>query len=257
MFPDRRERPRDRRDQGQTAGYSSPRLSQPLGDSRTCLSQAASLLSPPGTVAGASPDVRASRDDFHWSSRNDFPWASRDAGRDNFPRADFHVGASVHSSSTSCYRERLSLFQPNQRSRSVSSRKPKTTRKRKMWEHPFVCLASKAQSSPPGPIDRGHLIQAGLGEKLLSFVDIDDAEMLHENLLQAFPRLREGGGYELLRTCDRSSRILDVIPPPPSGYDITYLISVAGQANLYVRPLQKDLDLRPVQGDDTVSVWSI
>ena len=126
-----------------------------------------------------------------------------------------------------------------------------------MWEHTFVCLASKVQSSVPGPIDRGRLMQAGLGERLLSFVESDDAEMLHGDLLQGFPKLREAGGYELLRTCDRNARYIDVIPPPPSGYDVTYLKSVAGQAKIYVRPLQKDLDLTPTGKVDTVSVENV
>ena len=38
---------------------------------------------------------------------------------------------------------------------------------------------------------------------------------------------------------------LDVTPPPPSGYTADYLKRVAGQAKIYIRPLQKDLDLTP------------
>ena len=127
-------------------------------------------------------------------------------------------------------------------------------KKAKIWEHQFVCLASKTQCSPPGPIDCGHLIQAGLGGKTLSFVETSDAEMFHEDLLDAFPKLRTGGGYELLRTNERNTRSLDVIPPPPSGYAVEYLKSVAGQAKIYIRPLQRDLDLAPDKGEGTVSV---
>ena len=79
---------------------------------------------------------------------------------------------------------------------------------------------------------------------------------LHHDLLEAFPKLRAGGGYELLRTSERNNRTLDVIPPPPSGYTVAYLKSVAGQAKIYVRPLQKDLDLTPTQGEDTVRLNS-
>ena len=124
-------------------------------------------------------------------------------------------------------------------------------KKAKIWEHQFVCLASKTQCGPP---DRGNLMQAGLGGKTLSFVDTCDAEMFHEDLLDAFPKLRTGGGYELLRTNERNNRSLDVIPPPPSGYTVEYLKSVAGQAKIYIRPLQKDLDLAPAEGEGTVSV---
>ena len=64
------------------------------------------------------------------------------------------------------------------------------------------------------------VMQAGLGGKTLSFVDTCDAEMFHEDLL---PKLRTGGGYELLRTNERNNRSLDVIPPPPSGYTVKVL----------------------------------
>ena len=102
-------------------------------------------------------------------------------------------------------------------------------------------------------MDRGHLMQAGLGGKTLNFVESTDAEEFHEDLLETFPKLRTGGGYELLRTNDRNTRTLDVILPPPSGYTVAYLKSVAGQARIYIRPLQKDLDLTPSEGEDTVS----
>ena len=62
---------------------------------------------------------------------------------------------------------------------------------------------------------------------------------------------KQGGMNSSLRTCE------DVIPPPPSGYDVTYLKSVAGQAKIYVRPLQKDLDLTPTGEVDTVSVENV
>lgn len=93
-------------------------------------------------------------------------------------------------------------------------------KKAQIGEHQFICLASKTQCSPPGPIDHGHLIDAGLGEKTLSVVETSDAEMFHEHFLDAFPKLRTGGGYELLCTNERNTRSLDVIPPPPSGYAV-------------------------------------
>ena len=63
--------------------------------------------------------------------------------------------------------------------------------------------------------------------------------------LYAFPKLRTGGGYEHLRTNKRNTRSLDVISPPPGGYTVEYLKGVAGQAKVYIRLLQTDLDLSP------------
>lgn len=60
--------------------------------------------------------------------------------------------------------------------------------------------------------------------------------------------------YELLRTNERNTHRLEIIPPPSSGYTVSYLKSVTSQAKVYVRPLQKDLDLSPTQGEETVSV---
>ena len=90
-----------------------------------------------------------------------------------------------------------------------------------MWEHTFICLSSKAQSSPPGPMERGRLIQAGLGDKPFSMYESNDAEDLHQDLLEAFPKFIVGGGYELLRTSQYSNQTLEVIPSPPSGTQLS------------------------------------
>ena len=102
----------------------------------------------------------------------------------------FSVGAAVQSPSFYC--ERLDIFRPRQRSRSASvPRKSRNMKKKvKILEHQFFCLASKTQCSPPGPIDRGHLMQAGLGGKSLSFVDTSDAEMFHVRCISEVARRR-------------------------------------------------------------------
>ena len=195
MFPDR-SRPRD------------PRMAV----IRSRLSHSASLLTPPRSYPHHGENVFAGTAP---------PFTSE------------HSGSTVRSAvqSPASYRERIDIFQPYHRSRSASlpRRSRNMKKKAKIWEHQFVCLASKTQCSPPGPIDRGHLIQAGLGGKTL---ETSDAEMFHED---AFPKLRTGGEYELLRTNERNTRSLDVIPPPPSGYAVEYLKSVAGQAKIYIR----------------------
>ena len=47
-------------------------------------------------------------------------------------------------------------------------------------------------------MDRGRLMQAGLGEKSLSFDEFADAEDIHMDLLESFPKLHMGGGYVIL-----------------------------------------------------------
>ena len=115
-------------------------------------------------------------------------------------------------------------------------------RKVAMWEKEFICLARVGQSHVPTPLDKAELIRAGLGMGSLLLFEHSDAWEFHDEILRKFPKLTDGGGYELLRTCG-NSRELHVIPPPSGGYTTSYVKSVANQAKLYVRPLQKDLSL--------------
>ena len=64
-------------------------------------------------------------------------------------------------------------------------------------------------------------------------------------MVDAFPKLKDGGGYELLRTSDRSNRELEVIPSPPGNYTVCFLKLIVLQAKVYIRPLQQNLSLEP------------
>ena len=152
--------------------------------------------------------------------------------------------------------ERRELFRPRPYNSSWQGRGRKGPSKRKitMWHHDFICLASTGQDTPPSPMDRALLMQAGLGLKHLSFPECSNSEMIHQDLVEAFPKLKEAGGFEFLRSSMRSSKILDVIPLPPSGYSVTYLKSIAGQAKIYLRPIQENLSLAAPQCSDVVSI---
>ena len=108
-----------------------------------------------------------------------------------------------------------------------------------------MCLAETDQDIVPDPSDRASLQMAGLGEKKIQFDGDSDAHGIHEELLSQFPKLRESGGYELMRTQDKGSKFLNVIDVPPSGYSATYLKAVAHSARIFIRPLQRDLSLLP------------
>ena len=73
---------------------------------------------------------------------------------------------------------------------------------------------------------------------------------LHQELLAAFPPLHGGGGYEFLKLDEACRRQLSVVPPPPGGYNQTYLKAVFLQAKIFIRPLQKNLDLTPVADNE-------
>ena len=152
--------------------------------------------------------------------------------------------------------EHLSLFQSSNirsfqphRFRDLGGRShrrlpPKSKKKKTaIWQHPFICLSECGQTKVPTPLEKARLMQAGLGSKEISFFEHAESSEFHHDLLEAFPKLKGAGGYELLRTSDRSNKEMAVIPPPPGGYTAVYLRAVVAQAKVYVRPLQHNLSL--------------
>ena len=120
----------------------------------------------------------------------------------------------------------------------------------------FVCLSQVGQFIPPDTADRVRLAQAGLGEKRVSCDYDSGVDELHQELLSTFPPLRGGGGYEFLKLDEASRRQLSVVPPPPDGYSPVYLKAVFLQAKIFIRPLQKNLDLTPT-ADKEVCILSL
>lgn len=87
-------------------------------------------------------------------------------------------------------------------------------------------------------------------ECIYSVVDkAGTAQEFEAHLLKHFPKLEEGGGFELLRSRGMTrSKDLEVIPCPDGGYTPLYLITEAGigSATIYVRPLQANLSMDTV-----------
>lgn len=140
--------------------------------------------------------------------------------------------------------------------RKKDLRTPKTKKKRlSVWTHDFVCLASTAATKPPTSLEAGQLIRADLGKKQLSMMEDGDSTELHSELIDAFPKLQEGGGYDLLRVGDTGGqrRELCLIPPPSEGYTVSYLKEVLRQAKCFVRPMQQNLSLDAVACEAVVS----
>ena len=48
-----------------------------------------------------------------------------------------------------------------------------------------------------------------------------------------------------MRTHYKGSKLLNVIDVPPSGYNVTYLKAIVHNAQIFIRPLQRDLSLEP------------
>lgn len=119
----------------------------------------------------------------------------------------------------------------------------KKTLQKNTFTKAFVCLSKVNQCCPPNAAERIRLSLAGLGEQKITFFKGGDSAHVHEKVLETFPSLVNGGGYEILRTSDGNSKTLIDVPCPPVGYDVNFLKSALGQAKGFLRPLQQDLTL--------------
>ncbi|CAB3999587.1 PREDICTED: uncharacterized protein LOC107356592 [Paramuricea clavata] len=117
---------------------------------------------------------------------------------------------------------------------------------RNTWSRTFMCLTKRNAVTPPSTMDKMNMALAGLEEQTITFTKSGNSDHVHQKILQAFPMLAEVGGYEILRTGERSSRQLMVISIPPVGYTVLYLKSTIASAKGYIRPLQRDIVLKPV-----------
>ena len=81
----------------------------------------------------------------------------------------------------------------------------------------FLCLSKVNQVCPPNAAERIKLSLAGLGEKM--FRKNGNLANAHEQLLETFPSLVNGGGYEIMHTSDGNSNV----PSPAMGYDVNFL----------------------------------
>ncbi|KAM8887831.1 uncharacterized protein ACB058_013779 isoform 1-T2 [Synchiropus picturatus] len=132
---------------------------------------------------------------------------------------------------------------PHPRSMPTRRRARTTT-----YTHTFCCLSDKSASEAPSRLQKSALVDAGLGEKRLTFSGRESSpyDFLHF-IFQHYPRLSEAGGFELLRIAGKTrSRRLTLITCPCQGYNIQHLKSseaMVGQATIYIRPLHRNLSL--------------
>lgn len=111
------------------------------------------------------------------------------------------------------------------------------------WTHEVFCLASSSQQVVPNRDLKKVLQRAGLGRMKMHFNAKGDPQSFKETLDEAFPKLTCDGGFELLRRGTSGSQLV-LLQPPAIGYSVQFLktSSGIGQAVIYVRPIQCDLD---------------
>lgn len=141
-----------------------------------------------------------------------------------------------------------STFRSNSAQSNPRKRKYQSTLKLpNTWTHIFVCLGKVSDNDTPNQTYKKTLQDAGLGERKITFKKNGSCSYFHETLLENYPRLRDGGGYELLRTRHRSTIKLEILyPRQTAGYNVLHLKEAIASAKIYVRPLQRDLNLEPL-----------
>lgn len=120
--------------------------------------------------------------------------------------------------------------------------------KKIMWKYRFFCLAWRNQQKiPTMDIEKDNLLEAGLGEKVVEFTSLEiSGEEFKDILLCEFPKLRDGGGFELCK-CAPNSRNLQALTSVVLSSP-AMLKERVGNAQTYIRPLRHDLDMDAVLG---------
>lgn len=109
-----------------------------------------------------------------------------------------------------------------------------------------------ADRVPTSQSQKIELEEAGLGEKVVS-INLDcSAEGFNQAVLEAYPKLKCSGGYELLR-CRPQSRDLILIGPRIAN-NPKLLKRQVGNGKVYVRPIQRDLDLDETYSEEVDGV---
>ena len=124
------------------------------------------------------------------------------------------------------------------------------------WKHKFVCLSdTEAERVPTSHAEKLILEEAGLWERVVSVQDLDcSTEACRSVILSAYPKLQDGGGFELLR-CLPNSRELVVIGPKIAN-NPRLLKRRVGNGRVYIRPIQRSLSLEEESGEvEVVSMF--
>ena len=115
------------------------------------------------------------------------------------------------------------------------------------WTHDFCLLGRQEENITPSRERLNKLLDAGLGKAHLSIKKNASHEEWACALEERFPKLKSGGGFEVLRAegGGGGQRQLRLVYPGAFGYRAPHLKDRLGQALAYIRPLQADLDEEP------------
>lgn len=116
----------------------------------------------------------------------------------------------------------------------------------------MYCLSdTDANKVPTKGFQKVLLNEAGLGIKDISFPIDATYSQFREIILNAYPQLQDCGGFEFLR-CPANTKSLEMIPT--SCYLPKHLKAFIGNGKVFIRPLQKSIDIG-VKNDDEVCAY--
>jgi len=132
------------------------------------------------------------------------------------------------------------LFSPyNTGTSRGRGRRVQPSSKGRSWTMNVVCLASKYAITVPTALEKVELSNAGLGFNKVQVFLTDGEEMVLHKISEVFPKIKEGGGIELL-ACKPHSKDLIVLQTSMAAKDLKTALG-GGQSKIYVRPIQKSL----------------
>ena len=194
------------------------------------------------------------------SDDNEAAGSSNDGSRDSFTGRAIQAVRSVRSRMAA--EEQRRNFSPyprgssctgKKRSAPASSTAVKPKRKRATWSPRFFCLSDIDQETVPSTVaGKEELFQCGLGEKKVEVEEELSPQEFKELVTNVFPKLRDSGGYELLR-CKINSRQLEPISFNMASSPKLLRAKIIGNSRIYIRPIQCNLDTTPDDvKDDTI-----
>lgn len=119
-------------------------------------------------------------------------------------------------------------------------------------------MANISQDEVLDSDERASLQLSGLGENHITLNAYSEMQDIYDELLFQFPKLKQAGGFELLRVPEGGGKLLQVIASPESGYTVSYLRAIVHHAKIFIRPMQNNLDSdpEPSQVDCCVYVYT-
>lgn len=110
-----------------------------------------------------------------------------------------------------------------------------------------MCMAKHDSVKPPTSVkDRTQLANAGLGDTSIQFDLYEGIVPCHQRIIGIFPKLADVG-YELLLFQRGEGGGFWNLPPP---YTPKRLKDACGNSKIYIRPLQKDLEVEDISSEE-------